>query len=547
MSAIPQLTDEEKYLAAILDDPSGIELAEFAWVDEEQPDRCFRVWDFQYSWYACDETYQIDLCGRSVGKSNGILMRAFAFPFNFPGQEMLITAPELNHLRPITDKVEALFTGGTRLGQEMLVKRKGNGINHQPQFQAFFSNGARIISRLPNRDGKGVKGMHPLVIEADEMQDFPEAGWVEIIETMKAGSTGAQWRAHGVSRGVRDTYYKMTTGENPDLPFYVHRYMAPHRPTWSDEERRSKIAMYGGTEENVDYRRNIFGEHGDAHNPLFVLARLMACVRINESSWATEYNENVYSKIKINDELFRRSGLPIESFLEDIPRSHLDPQYVSYWAGMDVGFTNDPTEILVFGVLKRSGKPDLHRLLLRVQLQRIAALEQVAVMRYIFNFYGSRLKRFGMDKTGNGLPLFQVMRDLPGGEKLLNRIAGYGFSQKLPVAFDDREMTGKERQEDLVIEKNVVDYATDELRKMVDSYAIELPYDTELLTEWQGQSITMVKDMGTADGVRRKYSGGSCHSLDAGRMFAAAKGLEAIEAILNRPTRRGPVLDAFFG
>lgn len=150
------LDDEEKYLAAMMDDPSGIELAEFLWVDEEQPDRCFRVWDFQWTWYHNESIFQIDQAGRSLGKSVGIQMRGFAFPFCFPGQEMLITAPELNHLRPVTDKIENLFLS-VRMAREMLPRTKGAGINHQPQFQARFINGARIISRLPNRDGKGVK------------------------------------------------------------------------------------------------------------------------------------------------------------------------------------------------------------------------------------------------------------------------------------------------------------------------------------------------------------------------------------------------------
>ena len=81
VSAIPTLDDEESYLAALLDDESGVELAEFCWIDEEKPDGCFRLWDFQWVWYRCDDTYQIDHCGRSVGKSVGIQMRAFAFPF----------------------------------------------------------------------------------------------------------------------------------------------------------------------------------------------------------------------------------------------------------------------------------------------------------------------------------------------------------------------------------------------------------------------------------------------------------------------------------
>ncbi len=546
MTAIERLTEEEAYLAALLQDPTGIELAELTWVDEEQADRCYRVWDFQWPLYTSDETYQIDQCGRSLGKTVGIIMRAYAFPFSNPGEEMLITAPELNHLRPVVDKVEVLITT-TRLGRAMLPDVKGNGINHQPQFQARFRNNARIISRLPNKDGKGVKGMHPLKIELDEGQDFPEAGWVEIIETMKTGTPGAQWRVHGVSRGVRDMYYKLTQGENPDLPFYVHRYMAPHRPTWSAKERRSKIAMYGGTEENPDYKRNIFGEHGDAHNPLFVLARLMACVRIpGQSTWADDYNDNHYCRIRINHELHDKSGLPIEAFLTDIPTTHLDPQYTSYWGGMDVGYTQDPTEILIWGLLQRKGKPDLLRQLLRIQLQRISARDQAEVVKAVLAFYGKRLKRFGMDKTGNGLPLYQNLRDDPYAKHLdlRNRVIGYGFSEKLPVEFEDRDPTGKEKIEDLVIEKNIIDYASDELRKLVDANAIELPYDVEQLTEFQGQSIQVVKDMGSAAGVKKRYSGGSCHTLDAARMLVAAKQLQAIEELL-APKQHADVLDLF--
>ncbi len=545
MTAIAKLTEEECYLAALLDDPSGVELAELTWVDEEQPDRCFRVWDFQWKLYHCEDVYQIDQCGRSLGKTQGIIMRAYAFPFHSPGQEMLITAPELNHLRPVTDKVETLFTA-TRLGREMLPNVKGNGINHQPQFQARFRNNSRILSRLPNKDGKGVKGMHPLKIELDEGQDYPEAGWLEIIETMKAGSAGAQWRVHGVSRGVRDMYYKLTVGENPDLPFTVHRYMAPHRPSWSEKERRSKLALYGGTEENPDYRRNIYGEHGDAHNPLFVLARLMACVRVNEDSWATKYNEQIYSKIKINDEMHRRSGLPIEAFLEDIPGTHFTDEYASYWAGMDVGYTSDPTEILIWGVVPRKGKPDLMRQLLRVQLQRISARDQAAVVKALFLKYGEKLKRWGMDKTGNGLPLFQFLRDDAPAQALglTTRLAGYGFAEKLPVEFEDRALTGREKIADLVIERNIVDFASDELRKLVDSQALELPYDVEQLTEFQGQSVTVVKDMGSAAGIKKRYSGGSCHTLDAARMLVAAKQLEVIEATL-APRQAQPIFDIF--
>ena len=552
MSAIAALDEEEMYLAAIMDDPSGIELAEFCFIDEEQEDGIYRVWPAQWTWYRNESTYQIDHAGRSLGKSNGLIMRAFAFPFCFPGAEMLITAPELNHLRPVTDKVEHKFLS-TRLGREMLPRQRGNGINHQPQFQVHFINNSRIISRLPNRDGRGVKGMHPLVIELDEGQDFPDTGWLELIETMKSGTEGAQWRVHGVSRGIRDRYYKYTVGEDPDIPFYVHRYMAMHRPTWSAEERRAKIAIYGGTEDNIDYRRNIYGDHGDATNPVFVLARLLECVRIQESSWATEYNQSVYHPVKITDDLLRSSGAPIDAFLQ-LPGTHLHEQYTSFWGGMDVGYTHDPSEILIGGILKhpKDKGADLLRILARIHLMRISAADQAHVIRSIFEFYGNRLQRFALDKTGNGLPLWQELDPVTVGtqldrrrtpEHISQRVKGYGFSQKVAVEFDDRELVGKETAIDAVIQKNVVEFATDELRKIVDMGRIELPYDREMLTEWQGQEIQYVRDEGSASGRKTKYSGGSLHTLDAAKMLIAGKALMNIEEALKVREVRTPRLD----
>ena len=493
------------------------------------------------SWYRHDETYQIDQAGRSLGKSEGIVMRAFAFPFNYPGQEMLITAPELNHLDPIVTKVEAKFIHGPKFARAMLPAHKGGGIKHQPQFQASFVNGAVMMGRLPNRDGRGVKGQHPLVLEADEMQDYPKQGWIELIETMKSGVPGAQWRCHGVSRGVRDMYYRMTS-EEADIPFYVHRFMGMHRPTWDDEERRNKIAIYGGSRDNPDYKRNIYGEHGDVSNAVFVLARLMACVRQNESTWATEYNESVYNLIKIEGESLE--SRPIESMVT-FPQNHLHQSYTSYWAGMDLGFTNDPSELLVFGQIRvmLAGQPlDVLRLLTRLHLMRVSAKDQETVIERTLGFYGPRLRALSMDKTGIGFPVWQSMDGKP---HVRERIRGYGFSEKRAVDFDDRELVGREKPEDAMIEKNVISFATGKLRQYVDSKMMELPYDAELLTEFQGQTVMYSRDEGSSTGSRTRYGGGSFHTLDAAKLMMLGKELEAIEAMQRDRNKRAPVLESF--
>jgi hypothetical protein len=536
------LDDEECALAAILDDPSGIDLAEFLFLDETpgKPDPCFRVRDYQWRLWTSEERYQIDYMARDLGKSQGIQLRAFAFPFNFPGQEMAITAPQLNHLAPVVDKIEGLFLR-VRLGHEMLPKTKGGGMKRQPQFQASFINGAKIFGRLPGPTGAGVKGIHAHRLEMDEAQDYPQQGWMELIETMK-DTPGAQWRAHGVSRGVRDMYYRLTNKENPDLPFYVHRYMAMHRPGWSDEERKSKIAIYGGSRDNPDFKRNIYGEHGDVTNPVFVLARLMACTRINESSWATEYNDSIYVKRKLEYEYVEKSGMPIGAHLQ-LPANHLLPAYRSFWAGMDIGFTNDPSELLVFGVVRVKDK-DVMRLLTRIHMMRISAPEQAHVIEEVFSFYGPRLKALSLDKTGAGLPIWQETTRGGRLERHAPRLKGYGFSEKKAVEFDDRPLERRERPEDAVIEKNVIEFATDKLRGLVDSGMIELPYDQELLSEFQGQVILYARDESDRQRTHRsRYGGGSFHTLDAAKLAVLGKELESIEAVLNKPRRNGPVLD----
>ena len=152
-----------------------------------------------------------------------IRYRAVAFPFIHPGAEMLITAPESVHLQAITSKIENIYLNN-RIPREMLASR-GNTprIQQRPTWNMTFMNGGSIKGRIPQRDGKGVKGMHPTWLEADEMQDFPEAGWVELSSTL-AKVDGAAWRCHGVTRGVGGTFDKYCS---PGSGWTVHRPFAP--------------------------------------------------------------------------------------------------------------------------------------------------------------------------------------------------------------------------------------------------------------------------------------------------------------------------------
>lgn len=556
--------EEECYLLALLESPDGLDLAEFCWYDPESSDGCYRAWDFQWMWYTDGSAYQADQGARACGKTVSITMRAFAFPFAFPGQNMLLTAPELNHLRPLVDAIEARLLGNW-LMREMLPSGKGNGMVRQPHWQARFINGSNIISRLPGRTGKGVKGQHVIQIELDEAQDYPQEGYAELVSTLNRWLPDHMWRVHGVPTGIRNWFFDITEGDLApveDRQWKVHRPMAMQRPNWSDDERRVNVNTFGGSRSTTDYKRNIYGEHGDQTHAVFVLHRLMACV---DKDHGSIYNTDVYYSVKIEAEMVG-DNRPVESFI-DLPGTHkhgyeqmetpdLDdgrkgrPKqvgakdgYSAYFAGADIGLLNHPTEILVFG--QRKGT-DVLELLTRIHLRRMDIFQHGDVADLLFNFYGDKLKAFGLDETGQGQGVLQVLKKKPYAA----RIYGYNFSGKVIVGFEDREPTGKETMEDLAQMRNVVEHATDVLRNdMVDPGRLRLPLDDELLKEWQGQTWYYVKDDKDPYGKGRPkdYSRGKFHTLDAGKMMAAAKTLPVLEEMAKAAAPQQPIIDYFVG
>jgi hypothetical protein len=583
MAVLEAPTEEECYLLAILEDKSGLDLAEFTWYSPDSEDGCFRAWPFQWTWWRCDDKQQIDQCARSVGKSLSIKVRSFAFPFNFPGQEEVITAPELIHLEPIVGLIENQFQD-TRLGREML-KRGRSSINHRP-FMMQFQNGARIIGRIPQRDGRGAKGIHPIRLEQDESQDYPEKGWTELNETLKRGFADAQWRAHGVTKGVQGSFYDKT---QEGSGWTVHRITAMMRPNWTDEERQLAIEAYGSSED-PDYRRNILGMHGDATNTLFVLRKLMQCVDIDLTD---DYNNEEYFHRFVRDTDLQNPDDPEEGGLELITKLNLQPIPQAYttkgfqvWMGMDVGFTSDPSEILIAVEYHPSadelaedkanlrGRPPKGttrlRIIGRITLRRIPGPLQTEVILHLIDFYNPRA--FSMDKSGNGLPLYQGIlaraRAAAGADqarykKASEQVKGYNFSEKVLVEISDpeaakaraevqgtnKELTNEELADEAGIGRLVLEYSTDKLREYVDASRLMMPWDkdakpTSLLAEFHGQTFSYSNSPQDPYGRRRRsVSEGRFHALDAARMLVMGMAQATIEEFIDTKPVQAPVID----
>lgn len=473
----------------------------------------------------------------------GVVMRTAAFPFCFSGQDMLLAAPQKVHLDPLTGGIESRFRE-TRLLTEMMPKTQAKGIKNQPAWQMTLRNGTVIYSRIPGDDGLGFKGMHVIRIELDESQDLHLKGWTELSPTLNRWEVGFSWRCHGVPRGGRDRFYDITEGAQVtgDTTWTRHRPMAFMRPNWGAAERQEAIVNNGGSRQHVDYKRNIYGLHGDASNPVFVVAKLMACVDNDEGS---AYNSTVYHRIQILGEQLPKEEAELAltfDYLVLPPQTHLkgwsqkragtevgSPRgYDSYWGGMDVGATRDPSEILICG--QRAGS-DYLDLLLRINMQRVPIPDQAYVVDRVFEFYGDKLKSFGLDATALGMPLAQLLVRRSYG----SRVHGYNFSSNVLVGFSE-DPTGSLKLKDLAEMRNFIEASTDWLRnEYIHAGSMRLPYDREVLLEFQGQSYTTGPKTSANPYGTRRFTGASYHTLDAMKTLMAGKFIPPLEAMLEEP------------
>lgn len=548
------LNEIDMLLYAFLSDP--IYGPEMCWKDIPNHDYggCYRVRDYQYPLFRVSDNYAGFACARSVGKTESIKARAWTHVFRRSGENMLVTAPELIHLLPLTNAIEDRIQDA-RVTREFLDTRGGKtGLSHRP-FGADFLDSTAIVGRIPKITGTGVKGQHEPDLIIDEAQDYPEKGWIEVHPTVMADHTNREgdpdftYHFYGVHSGARDSgFFKSIT----DGGFTITTVTAMQRPGWSKAEKDAAKARYGSTSD-PDYRRNIYGEPGAAASQFFVTARLMACVDQGPKNGMPEdskYNTHEYVKQELRAEEVDDLRLPIAEIL-DLPGS-----FGQVYCGMDIGLTNSPTVIVVFSKEKVKGVERL-KLLRLYNLQRFRTRQIRETLYCLAYHFGPRLEGFGIDVTGLGFPIWQEMEDDEAVPQRLKQVSrGYFFNAKVPVDVDEdfitRDQSGRMRdqfgsavekevdewgQERLVTKMAMIEASTRYLREMVDKTFLMLPFDTEIIKDMQGETQQRVKAVG-----ERMKKPNAFHILDAERAMAMVYRSGEVEEALE-VQKPGPVLD----
>jgi hypothetical protein len=113
------LDDDDFLLQAMLQD--NIYHPELVWEDpgNREYSGLYRVRDYQYVMNRAEGNYIGFACARSVGKTERQRIHASTHVFRRIRENLLITAPELIHLLPLTDAIEDQIMD-SRLTREML-------------------------------------------------------------------------------------------------------------------------------------------------------------------------------------------------------------------------------------------------------------------------------------------------------------------------------------------------------------------------------------------------------------------------------------------
>ena len=535
--------DTDLFLIAMLKDM--VVAPEFCWSNPNNTEYggCYRVRDYQVKFNRVDDHYAGFSCARSVGKTEREMIFSFTHYFRRSDENLLITAPELLHLHPLTKAIEDRIER-CRLTRECLRKDKPGmtGFSHNP-FGVEYSDGTKIIGRIPNRDGRGVKGQHQRDLVIEEAQDYPDAGWTEVHETVEKHGD-FNYHFYGVHRGARGGGFARRVQGGM---FKIHTLTAIQRQSWGPEEKRAAIDTYGGVN-SPDYRRNILGEAGAASSPIFVVARLMACVDQNPES---SYNEKTYVQQHFRWEDFSQSGLGIEHVI-DLPATLKSNKIL---VGMDLGLTNSPTVASVFAEIdyKAKGESASRKrlaLIRRFTLQHFKS-KDIRHLTYLIWKWRKDVMGIGMDTTGLGFPIFQEIEDDESyPEAFRKSVKGWKFNEKITVstasdgggkesAIEGMPFFFQPQEEDAdSVSMTVIELTTNYLREWVDSNYLLLPMDNEVVEDLLAENLQRVQDVSRLTGSKKPNR---FHILDSFRMATLVEKIAENEYVEEQ--RGGPVLD----
>ena len=196
-----------------------------------------------------------------------------------------------------------------------------------------------------------------------------------------------------------------------------------------------------------------------------------------------------------------------------------------YWLGGDLGYTNDPTELLLF----EEDENGVLSLLLRVHAEHVpypVISDLISLIDRVYNPLG-----IGLDRGGNGAAVEQELQRLDkySNNYFAGRLVGYDFGGSIALWEDENGRA---------IRKPVKEQMTAVINKALNAGKLKLPKgDPEIEDQLCGQTYVM-------NNGKIIYSKGDDHCVDAMRCALLRRAQEIdpqydpVEIVVNvRPVR----------
>ncbi|MHB9131158.1 MAG: terminase large subunit domain-containing protein [Armatimonadota bacterium] len=486
--ALIPLTPDDEALALVLGNP--VVWGEHFLRNRDGAPRSY--WSHQIDDLLCTARNVIHLDGRDVGKSVNLTTDALHFGFTSTGKQGLIAAPHQGHLDALIEEIEFQLDANPALMESVGINSYGKPkIIRKPYFRIEFKNGSILYFRPAGVYGDAFRSLHVERVWVDEGAWLTEAAWKALRQCLKANGT---LRIYSTPNGLRTTtYYRLTHSEQ----FRVFRWPSSLNPLWTDDRARELAEFYGGRD-SAGWQHEVVGEHGKPAYGAFDQEQFLACREdILEYRKVIITGDDLHSCTSDADTCER-----LEVLLAAIPQSGV------FWLGGDLGYTNDPTELVLFREFEEAERPVL-QMVLRLHLERVA-YPQISMLLALLDRYFSPTG-IGVDNGGNGGAVVQELLTLDAFKtlQLQGRLRGIDFGG----------VTTLVQREGIEVRKRTKELMTNLINGLLLRRQLRFPLEDQELAD---QFCTHTYTLSNSYVV---YSKGNDHIIDAVRCAVLAREL----------------------
>lgn len=301
-----------------------------------------------------------------------------------------------------------------------------NSVNFS-QHEIKLLNGCMIRCRIIGSTAdSNIIGLHVPCVFVDEAQVFNYVAWNSLAQCVNNWDIDYQMWISGVPNGLREKNV-LYEADQVDDKFSRHNVSRLQSPRYTKLQRKTDLKQYGG-EEGDDYVHLVLGEHG---SPAFsVFDRKLMKI------------ENYPVALSILNNLSLASAGGKFNELLSTPEP---PEYDLIMAGIDAGFSNDPTIITILYQYK-----EVWREHARFELRRIKYPTQARIIDWLDTIYGFNM--IAVDAGSSGLALVQILHE---NEKkdFIKRVVPVDFQGTVITGYKEDGSEVKERIKKFTIQQ----------------------------------------------------------------------------------------------